>query len=63
MFCAMDEKKPWAADYIAIDAGVVELILKKMAKWDYDSQTIIGYEYNWVLISNSCRNLSLDSDY
>nr|DAS75180.1 MAG TPA: tail protein [Caudoviricetes sp.] len=63
LFCAMGEKKPWSADYIAIDAGVVELILKKMAKWDYDGQTVIGYEYNWVLISNSCRNLSLDSDY
>lgn len=63
LFCAMGEKKPWAADYITIDAGVVELILKKMAKWDYDNQTIIGYEYNWILISNSCRSLFLDQDY
>lgn len=63
LFCAMGEKKPWAADYITIDAGVVELILKKMAKWDYDNQTIIGYEYSWILISNSCRSLFLDKDY
>lgn len=63
LFCAMNEKKPWAADYLTIDAGVVELILKKIAKWDYDNQTVIGYEYNWVLISNSCRDLFLDKDY
>lgn len=63
LFCAMNEDGAYSAKYISIDAGVVEFILKKSAIWDYISQSITGYEYNWVMINNSCRHLTLDADY
>ena len=53
----------WAVNYITIDAGVVELILQKIPQLNYDTGEIIGYEYQWVLMSNSCRHLALDADY
>lgn len=63
LFCAMNEKESYAANYISIDSGVVELILKKTAEWDYITQTVTGYSYNWVLINNSCRTLIMDNPY
>lgn len=63
LFCAMKSDKPWAAKYITIDAGVVELILQKIPDINYSTGEIEGYTYQWVLISNSCRSLYLDSNY
>ena len=63
LFCAMKSNKPWSAKYITIDAGVVELILQKIPDINYSTGEIEGYTYQWVLISNSCRSLYLDSDY
>lgn len=53
----------YAAKYITINAGVVELILQKIPQLNYNTGEIIGYEYQWVLMSNSCRHLALDADY
>lgn len=65
LFCPMGTgtNKPFSADYITIDAGVVELILQKIPDRNYNTGETIGYTYRWVLISNSCRDLFLDSDY
>ena len=65
LFCPMGTgtNKPFSADYITIDAGVVELILQKIPDRNYNTGETTGYTYRWVLISNSCRDLFLDSDY
>ena len=63
LFCAMNANGKYAAKYITIDAGVVELILQRIPERDYNTGQITGYEYQWVLISNSCRGLFLESDY
>lgn len=63
LFCSMSSNKTHAADYITIDAGVVELILQKIPDRNYNTGETIGYTYRWVLISNSCRDLFLDADY
>ncbi len=63
LFCSMSSNKTHAADYITIDAGVVELILQKIPDRNYITGETIGYTYRWVLISNSCRDLFLDADY
>lgn len=63
LFCAMNSNGKYAAQYITIDAGVVELILQRIPNRDYNTGQIISYEYQWVLINNSCRHLALDADY
>lgn len=63
LFCSMSSNKTHAADYITIDAGVVELILQKIPDRNYITGETIEYTYRWVLISNSCRDLFLDADY
>lgn len=63
LFNAIKGNDKYSAKYIAIEAGVVELVLQKIPQINYDTAQIIGYTYRWVLINNSCRHLALDSDY
>lgn len=63
LFSGGDVNGKYAAKYITINAGVVELILQKIPQLNYNTGEIIGYEYQWVLMSNSCRHLALDADY
>lgn len=63
LFCSMSSNETHAADYITIDAGVVELVLQKIPERNYNTGETIGYTYRWVLISNSCRGLFLNTDY
>lgn len=63
LFCSMSSNETHAADYITIDAGVVELVLQKIPERNYNTGETIGYTYRWVLINNSCRGLFLNADY
>ena len=63
LFSSMTSNGTHAADYITIDAGVVELVLQKIPDRNYNTGETIGYTYRWVLISNSCRGLFIEKDY
>lgn len=63
LFCSMTSNETYAADYITIDAGIVELVLQKIPDRNYNTGETIGYTYRWVLISNSCRGLFIEKDY
>lgn len=63
LFPSISSTGSHAAKYIAIDAGVVELILQRIPTLNYNTGEVIGYEYQWVLINNSCRHIALNADY
>lgn len=63
LFEALSGGKKSSAKSLTIDMGVVELILQKIPNLDYNTGQVTGYEYQWVLINNSCSHIYLDSDY
>lgn len=63
LFPSMNSTGTHAAKYITIYAGVVELILQKIPILDYNTGEATNYEYQWVLINNSCRQLVMDAIY
>ena len=52
----------WEAEYLEIDSGTIELILKNNAERDETTGEIISYGLRWVLISSSCQYLGWETD-
>lgn len=60
LLCSDPAEGVYSSAYIDIDCGVIELVLKRCAIFDWSTgeAVVTGYEYRWVVMNSSCQTIN-----